>query len=396
MVRRLAVLAVFFCELLAARTDTLLILPFSNSTKDSSLDWIGESISESVREVLSSEGVLVLERNGRQEAYRRLGIRQYAVLTRASVIHIAQSLDAAQVIYGEFQVTPMEDPQSKSRGALRVSASVLNLRAMKRGPRFEEVGPLEDLAGLQNRIAWSALKYTAPEAATSEQDFHAKRPPVRVEAIEAYIRGLLATSADQKFKLFTQSVRLDPNFSQPCFHLGRLHWDKKDYKLAAEWLEKVNTADAHFRESRFYLGLCRFYLREYPAAERSFQVVASSVPLNEVYNNLGAAQLHRSPAAALDSFRKALEGDSNDPDYQFNVGYALWMLNDFENAAQQFRAVLDRSPTDTEAMLMLGKCIKSGRPAPKTDTRTTATERLKHDYQETVFWQLKAALEPSK
>src|SRR5687768_1203198 len=99
--RRLAITAVFLCQLLTARTDTLLILPFSNLSKDPNLDWIGESISESIREVLSSEGVLVLDRDDRQEVYRRLSLRQYAVLTRASVIHLANSLDAGRVIYGE-------------------------------------------------------------------------------------------------------------------------------------------------------------------------------------------------------------------------------------------------------------------------------------------------------
>jgi tetratricopeptide (TPR) repeat protein len=225
-----------------------------------------------------------------------------------------------------------------------------------------------------------------------EQEFNAKRPPVRIEAIENYILGLLAPNPEQKHKLFLQASRLDARFSPPCFQLGRLHWDKKDYKQAAEWFGKVDATDAHFREAKFFLGLSRYYLGEHAEAEQAFELVAKSVPLNEVYNNLGAAQIKRSAGTALDNFRKALEGDSTDPDYHFNVGYALWILGDYKTATEHFRAVLDRDPDDAEAILMLGRSLK-----PKSGAAKSAKplERLKHDYQETAFRQLKAALEAS-
>jgi tetratricopeptide (TPR) repeat protein len=389
--RRLVVVAVFFCSLLTARTDTILVLPLANPSDDSNLDWIGESISETIRETLSSEGVLVLDREDRQEAFRRLSIRPYAVLTRASVIQLAQSLDAAQVIYGEFRVT-LEPNVTPPHGSLRISTAVLDVRRMKRGPQFEEVGPLEQLATLQGRIAWRALNYAAPKAAIAEEEFYRKRPAVAVEAIENYTRGLLAVTPEQKHKLFTQAARLDPRFSSPRFQLGRLHWAKKEYKQAAEWFEKVDPLYPRFREAKFFLGLSQYYLGQYAAAEQAFELVAKSVPLNEVYNNLGAAQMQRSAGTALDSFRKALEGDSNDPDYHFNVGYALWKLGDYKTAAEHFRAVLDRDPDDAEAIVMLGRSLK---PAAGATKSSKPLERLKHEYEETAFRQLKAALEPA-
>ena len=59
-----------------------------------------------------------------------------------------------------------------------------------------------------------------------------------------------------------------------------------------------------------------------------------------------------------------------DPDYWFNFGYSLWKQGEFALAAEKFRAVLDRSPTDQEATIMLGRCIKmdgprAGRPAQR-------------------------------
>ena len=64
-------MAAVFC-LARAQGQTVVVLPFFNLSGTSSLDWIGESVSETIREALAAEGVLVLDRESREEAYRRL------------------------------------------------------------------------------------------------------------------------------------------------------------------------------------------------------------------------------------------------------------------------------------------------------------------------------------
>jgi tetratricopeptide (TPR) repeat protein len=218
---------------------------------------------------------------------------------------------------------------------------------------------------------------------------------VRVDAIESYIRGLLATTSDEKHRLYTQAVRLDSRYSQPCFHLGRLFWRKKEYKSAAEWFQKVAPGDAHYNEASFFLGLSHYYAGDYGEAQAAFQLVAKVAPLNEVYNNLGAAESRRSGPEALANFQKALEGDESDLAYQFNVGYALWRRGDFQAAAQSFRTVLDRDPNDAQASLLLARCEKQSGPRPG-DPRTEGLERLKTNYEESAYRQLKAVLQPEK
>src|SRR5437016_1086960 len=96
----------FVCA--ALRAQSVVVLPFFNSAKQANLDWVGESIAESVRDAMASEGVLVLDRVERLEAYRRLSLRAGAELTHASVMKVGESLDAAQVVYGTFDVIPAE------------------------------------------------------------------------------------------------------------------------------------------------------------------------------------------------------------------------------------------------------------------------------------------------
>src|SRR6266851_4911013 len=88
-----------------ARADTVLVLPFFNESTTQNIAWIGESMAETVRESLASQGVLVLSREDRMEAYRRLSIRPDAVLTHASIIKLGEALDASQVIYGHYEIT---------------------------------------------------------------------------------------------------------------------------------------------------------------------------------------------------------------------------------------------------------------------------------------------------
>ena len=385
------------CFLLApAQAATYLILPFFNVSKNPNLDWIGESLADSVRTAISSEGLMALGRDERIEAYSRLSLRPYALLTKASVVKIGEELDAEQVIFGQYDVKPAPDSPSTSRGSLQITARVLDLKHVKQGPEFREVGALEDLAALQEHLAWQALRYLKPVGAPSEAEFRERHPAVRVDAVENYTRGLLASNADDKHRFFTQAARLDSHYSLPDFQLGRLFWTKKEYRSAAEWFQKVEPGDIHYHEANFFLGLCRYHTGDFAGAEAAFQMVARVIPLSEVYNNLAAAESRANIIpAAVDNFRKALEGDNSDPLYQFNLGYALWRAGSFTAAAERFHTVLDRDPEDALAALLLERCEKRSGPRPG-DSQTEGLERLKTNYEESAYWQLKAVLQPDK
>lgn len=387
---RFLVAALLVCGIVQA--ETVVVLPFFNHAKAQNLDWIGESIAEAVQDSLASEGLLVLSRDDRLEAYRRQSLRPGAEVTHASVIKIGESLDASQVVYGYFELLAVGEGNPQSKGSLRVTARVLDLKHTRQSAAFDETGALEDLAKIQLRLGWQVLAALAPKTAPSESDFLKARPAVRVDAVENYVRGLLAAAPDQRQRLFLQAARLDANYSQPCFQLGKSYWEKKDYKLAETWLARVARSDPHYLEAQFFLGLSRYHGGDFAGAEEAFQIVAASVPLNEVYNNLGAAQARRNNfTAAAASFQKALEGDSSDPDYHFNLGFTLWRSGQSSTAVESFRAVLDRNPSDTEATIMLGRSLK-GDASRLTDPKSDDRLRLKTNYDEAAYRQLQEEL----
>jgi tetratricopeptide (TPR) repeat protein len=396
MIRFAALLALLVSVCSPSFAETFLIIPFFNLSKDANLNWIGESLSEAIREALAGQGAMVIDRDNRREGYRRLSMKPNTLLTKASVVVLGEAVDADQVIYGSYELLPSSDSPAKSRGSLRITAQILDRKKMTRGPEYMEVGALEDLARLQTHLAWQTLEFSTPKTAPSEQEFRNSQPAIRLDAIENYVRGLLANSSDQKMNFLLQAVRLDPKYSQANYQLGRLLYEKKSTRAAADTLQKVVPTDDHFREATFLLGLCRFYLGDYQGAQESFQLVSQTVPLNEVLNNLGVAQLRRNLLGnALQNLKKALDGDTADPDYQFNVGYALYKLGNFPAAMDRFRAVLERVPEYQAATVMLGLCLKQ----PNTraaETRSEGLERLKTNYEESAYWQLKAVLEPKR
>ncbi len=375
-----------------------------SSPDPSALDWIGESIAETLRESGGARGVATLERGELLDAYRRLKLRERLQLTEASILKIGESVDAEQVVSGTFEYRRATPPDASrpsgpnnndSRGSLRISARVHDRRRMRQSPEFSESGSLEDLATLEAHLAWRVLSLLAPELAPPESEFRSLRSPIRLDAEENYIRGLQAPTPELKEKYFTQSARQDARFAHPAYQLGQLHYNRKEYKQAADWLEKVGANDIHYREANFLLGLARFRAGDYAAAQKAFQMIVAVVPLSAVYNNLGAAESRRNLPQAIDDFRKALEGDLSDSDYHFNLGYALWKKGDFTAAAERFRSVLERVPDDDFSTLLLGRCLKKQGFNPTLDSRLTSLERLKTNYEERAWRQLKSMLESS-
>ena len=388
--------------LFAAATDTCAILPFvnaaklSNSNASSNVDWLGLSIAQSLRDALEQRGMLTLSRSDLQEAYHRLSLAPRIPLTEASVLKIGETLDAEEVIYGQFEVLPpTPGTPGDSRGSLRISARIVDRKHMHESPEFSEIGALEDLTTSEAHLAWQALKTIAPDLAPPEADFKSLRPAVRLDAEENYIRGLMQTDPRQREKFFAQAARLDARFAHPNYELGQIYYQRKDYKQAAEAFQKIGPDEAEYHHAVFLLGLALFQEGDFAGSQKAWQGIAVALPLSEVYNNLGAAESRRNLPQALDDLRKALDGDMSDPVYQFNVGYALWKKGEFAGAAERFRDALERDPDDMLATTLLGRCLKkqglkTGDPA---DARLVGLERVKTTFEERAYRQLKSLLD---
>src|ERR1700756_3821705 len=96
-------LAVFLLMFVTAPVfaDTAAVLPFAHcpsaaAPPQASLDWIGESIAETVRAAIGSRGAVTPSHAETEEAYRQLNLRPLSILTEASMLKIGEALDAEQ------------------------------------------------------------------------------------------------------------------------------------------------------------------------------------------------------------------------------------------------------------------------------------------------------------
>ncbi len=370
----------------------MLVLRFQNNSTYAELNWVGESIAETLRADYSQANQIVLDRATALAGMKKLDLRPEANFTKASIIRLSQLLEADMVVYGSYDVKLPPGISQLKDSNIVINAQAIDLRKLQNEPDISEAGKLSELSKYKEHLAWQSLKYLDPRADTTFELFMGARQLTRLDAEESYIHGLLATDKEQQKKWLLQAANLDPQFVSPAFELGKLYLDRKDSKQALTWLRRVPPADARYLEARFRMGVASYQAGDYSAAVGYFKEVADVMPLHEVYNDLAAAEDQLNLPPAIDDFRRAVDGDPADVSYLFNLGAALLRRNLFEEAQQKLQLVMDHSPDDAEADQLLAAA--ENRKITPPGSKPLAASRLKTSMDSTAFRQLKAMLQP--
>jgi tetratricopeptide (TPR) repeat protein len=389
---RAGVLALLVSASLFAQSATVLVLRFQNNSSYSELNWVGESVAETLRAEFAQSNQIVLDRSTELAGMKKLDLRPEANFTKASIIRLSQALEADMVVYGNYEVKLPSGVSQLKDGNILINAQLIDLRKLQNAPDVSEAGKLLDLSKYKEHLAWQLLKYIDPRSQTTFEQFIANRPLTRLDAEESYIHGLLSNDKEQQKKWFLQAANLDPHFVSPAFELGKLYLERKDPKQALKWLQRVPVADPRYLEARFRMGIAAYQSADYSTAVNYFKEVADVMPLHEVYNNLAAAEDQLSLPPTVDDYRRAVDGDPADVSYLFNLGAALLRRNLFEEAQQKLQAVMDHSPDDAEADELLAQAQEHKTSPP--GTKPLAPARLKMSMDSTAFRQLKAMLQP--
>jgi tetratricopeptide (TPR) repeat protein len=360
----------------------VLIMPFESDPGTAGAEWLGESFPEILGDRLRSSALMIVSRNDRIYAFDRLGIPAGAQLSRATIYGIAQQMDADYVIVGRYrydgtQVTARA--QVMDTGQLRLSAEIT------------ESAPLTELLSLQTALAWDLMPSLGAETASlaaiqSKSQFVAQFTAARLDALENYMRGVHAAGAQEKIRYFKEALRLDPGYSLAMFELARAYYGLREYEAAAAWFGKVPAENTGANEARFYQGMSFFYTGQMEKAESAFRALATRLPLTEVLNNLGVTSARRGDKRARQYFEKAVQNDSSDADYRFNLAVQLFKEGDTAGATRQLRESLALKP-DGEARAFLDAVIAGNA------RDHLPLERIKRNYDETSFRQLAAEIE---
>jgi Tfp pilus assembly protein PilF/TolB-like protein len=370
---------------------TLLVLPFDNTSKVSGLEWISEAFPEVIGEGISSRGGYVVSRDDRVYAFDRMGVPATTRLSRQTLYRISEQIDVDYVVFGGFQY----DGQT-----FTATAQLLDMKKLYLAPEIKESGPLVNMMDIQRSLTWGLLRELLDEPLPSKEAFKESFPPVRLDAFENYIRGVLAANRQERIQRFREALRLNPNYTQAMMQLGKTYYENREYESASAWFARVPQTDSLASEASFSLGLSAFYANDNEKAESAFRYLASKLPLTEVNNNLGVVLGRRGKRGELEYLQKAVTADPNDADYHFNVAVAYARTGDNGAAIRQLKEALRLRPSDAEAKSYLESLINASASGLGSSFRQTASsgaklplQRIKKNFDETSFRSLALEIE---
>jgi len=378
-------------------TQTLMVVPFENQSSAPGLEWIGEAFPEVLSQRMASSQLYAIGREDRTYAFDHSGIPQTVVPSRATIYRIAEQMGADYVVMGSYTF------DGKSFTA---TAQLLDMKKLHLFPAVDSSGPLTNLIDLQTNLAWQLLQQMPAHPAVTRDQFLKTFAPIRLDAFENYIRGSLATSYQQRIHYFHEALRLNPSYTLAMLQLGKTYFDNREYESAAVWFARVPKTDPQAGEANFLLGMSEFYRGNFDKAFTAFNYLSTRVPLTELFNNMGVCEARRGHRAqAVEYFAKAVNADSNDADYRFNLAVALFKNGDSAAAGRQLKDELQQRPTDGEAKTLLDM-ITRGVPPPLAPAPAAAgnallpssqprlpLERIKRNYDEASYRQLEMEIQ---
>ncbi len=354
-----------------------LVFPFENVAAPARLDWIGEGLEELTIQRLSAAGQQVYSHRGRLDDMDRYGLPASAKLSRATMLHIAQDLDADFVVYGNFTSDGKD---------LTVNARVLRVSPTALLPVVQESGALDSLMDLHTRLVWRLLGTCDAKFPVSLPEFAKLQQPLQLAAFEQYIRGLVANDDEVRVRDLREATRLEPDWPDPAFALGQIYFHRNDCYSALLWFGKVPPTHDRSVEANFSAGVCRLRLGQPEKAEQVFAALqedlrrnlVSGADLPEILNNLALARARLgNAAAARAALSRAADIDPDEDDYPFNLGLLALRAKDLAAAANHFREAVHREPDNPEDRAFLIYTLeKAKKKSEAAEERDAALEAL--------------------
>ena len=351
-----------------------LVFPFENVAALARLDWIGEGLEELTIQRLSAAGQQVYSHAGRLNDMDRYGIPAAAKLSRATMLHIAQDLDADFVVYGNF---------TSDGKSLTVNARVLRVSPTALLPVVHETGPLDSLMDLHTRLVWRLLGTCDAKFPLTLPEFAKMQRQLQLAAFEQYVRGLLANEDEARLHDLKEAARLEPDWPEPAFALGQLYFHRNDCYSALSWLAKVPPSHDRSVEASFSAGVCRLRMGQPDKAEQVFAALqedlrhnlVSGADLPEILNNLALAHARLGDAAAAQTaLSRASDIDPDEDDYPFNQGLLALRANNLAAAATHFREAVHRVPDNPEDRAFLIYTLEKAKKKSEAAAEREAAE----------------------
>ena len=284
-------------------SDVVMILPFENTSGLKDFNWVGESFSDQLADLLGSHGLRVVSSDARELAYQRLRVPLTVIPSRATSIKLAQQAGATLVVLGTYEVSPARD--DKTPPEVRGSARMIRVNEGRIAGRETRDGRWEtheflfgdallNLQTVQGKLAYEILYEQDDKLPFSQKSIVEQATKVPQKAFEARVKATMTSDQTAKLNYLTNAMkefeRANPGsvYKQAAFELGQLFYAQGDQKKAAENFSLLQPADAHYAEAAFYAALAYERGGELQSALDVLLPLSTRAPLTSIYNNAGA------------------------------------------------------------------------------------------------------------
>ncbi|MGB7210709.1 MAG: tetratricopeptide repeat protein [Pyrinomonadaceae bacterium] len=393
--------------------DTVMILPFENTSGKPEFNWVGESFALSLSELLKLPSINVVSNGERKLIQQRLRIPLTNLPSLATSLKLAREGNATLLVTGKYNIVPA---QGDTAATLNVIAKIIRVNEGRflneelDGRRITRDINLNDALGnlqtMQGQIAYQILYQRDKALPFSQNQLIESANKVPGRAFEAYIKGLLTPALEARENYFKNAMRLytdvtpDGTFADAALELGHLYLNQRKFPDAIQSFERVvagyqncKTAarnenkisqcnDESFAESSFYIGLIQWQQNNYEQALAVLRPLAEDLKLTSVYNSLGSIAVQASRAEkkneaksaallneGLDLLKKASDSAPEDTNVRFNYGLALFLAGKLPESAEQLRSIIAVKPQDGDTYYVLSKALSG-----QNDVTTAAVD----------------------
>ena len=415
-----AVISTIFCAgaVFAQTTqnsDTVMILPFENTSQKPEFNWVGESFADSLSDLLKVPALNVVTNDERKIVQQQLRIPLTNLPSLATSLKLAQKTNATLLVTGKYNIIPA---QGETAATLNVTAKIIRVnegrflsetidnKQITRDINLNDA--LGNLQTVEGQVAYQILYQRDKALPFSQNQFIETANKVPARAFEAYIKGLLTTGRDASENYFKNALRLyadsknGEQYADAALELGHFYLSEKKYGDAVDYFSRVPQESPLYAEAAFYTGLIQWQQNNYEQALAVLRPLAEDLKLTSVYNTIGAIAVQGSrvekknqqKSAALlnegtELLKKAADSSPDEKNAQFNYAMALFLNANYTEAVTQLKSVALNNPNDGETYYLLAKTLDALKDASAAEmdnkARRFLTENNKYANLETEW-----------
>jgi tetratricopeptide (TPR) repeat protein len=184
-------------------------------------------------------------------------------------------------------------------------------------------------------------------------------PGLRLNLGLSQFKGGEMRGAVETFEfLLKKTPQPSPDHLRIATLAGLAHYGVGEYAAAVPYLKEATAADPQNLPFRLTLAQSCLWSKQYQCVLDVYREITTLNADSAEADMLAGEALDemKDKPAAAEQFRAAVKADPKMPNVHFGLGYLLWGLLQFDEAAKEFQAELDNDANHAQALTYLADC----------------------------------------